>query len=183
MEERFGLLAMRDSYIAEAKLRRRKSDENYRDLGQAVEKFFRRAYPENLDVVRENALTTVLENCSDSADFRMAVKRTRPQTLQDAVKNVIQEECIRLGESEKQSTSKPTRPVFDLQEGLKSSYERGRYQRSRKTWVQREQAYARSKSERNGSCHNDDSSRQTTNAWNNSKEQKEIPEKNKDHLN
>ena len=82
MEERFGLLAMRDSYIAEAKLRRKESDENYRHFGQAVESLSRRAYPENLDVVRENALTTFLENCSDSADFRMAVKQTRPQTLQ-----------------------------------------------------------------------------------------------------
>ena len=81
---------MRDSYITEAKLRRKKSDENFRDFGQAVESLFRGAYPESLDVIRENALTTFLENCSDSADFRVAVKCTKPQTLQEAVKNAIQ---------------------------------------------------------------------------------------------
>ena len=64
------------------------------DFGQAVESLFRLAYPENLDVVTENALTTFLENCSDYADFRMAVKRTIPETLQNVFgmlskKNVV----------------------------------------------------------------------------------------------
>ena len=154
MEERFGLLAMRDSYIAEAKLRRKKADENFRDFGQAVESLFRRAYPESLDVIRENALTTFLENCSDSADFRMAVKRTKPQTLQEAVKNAIQEECIRLGESDKKN--KPAKPVFDLGGDANAAYGRDTYQRNRKPWQRREQSGGRSNTRWNKSFHNDD---------------------------
>ena len=86
VEEKSGLLAMRYSYIAEAKLRRKKSNEHFKDFGQDVESLFRRTSPESLDVVMENALTSFLEKCSDSADFRMTVKRTKPQTFQEAVK-------------------------------------------------------------------------------------------------
>ena len=153
MEEWFGLFAMRDGYIAEAKLRRKKTDENFRDFGQAVESLFRRAYPENLDVVRENALTTFLENCNESADFRMAVKRTKPQTLQEAVKNAIQEECIRLGESEKKNANRPNKPVFDLNEDFKANFEQERRQGSGKPWQRRQQRGGRSYRGRSRSFH------------------------------
>ena len=148
MEERFGIFAMRDSYISEAKLRSKKSDENFRDFGQAVESF-RRAYSENLDVVRENTLTTFLENCSESADFRMAVKNTKPHTLQEA----IQEECIRLGESEKKNANRPNKPVFDLNEDSKAVFEHERYQRSRRPWQRRQQPGGQSYSELSSSFH------------------------------
>ena len=36
---------MKDSYIAEAKLRKKKSDENFRDFGQAVESLFQKSVP------------------------------------------------------------------------------------------------------------------------------------------
>lgn len=45
-----------------------------REFCQAVQSLFRMVYPESLDVIRANALTMFLENCSDSADFRIAVK-------------------------------------------------------------------------------------------------------------
>jgi hypothetical protein len=34
-----------------------------------------------------------LDKCGQSEDFRLAVKRTRPKTLQEAVVNAMQEEC------------------------------------------------------------------------------------------
>ena len=83
-----------------------------RDFGKAVESLFRRTYPENMDVVRENVLKAFLENCTETADFRMTVKRTKPQTLQEAVKNAIQVECIWLEESERRQTTKPTNPCL-----------------------------------------------------------------------
>ena len=187
MEERFGLLAMRDSYIAEAKLRRKKGDENFRDFGQAVESLFRRAYPESLDVIRENALTTFLENCSDSADFRMAVKRTKPQTLQEAVKNAIQEECIRMGESEKKSMSKPSKPVFDLDEDPKITPERERYQRNKKPWIRREQGSGgRSNTKWGHSFYNDRNTHsEGTSTWksSNTHETKDNKDLKENHLN
>ena len=62
----------------------------------------------------------------------MAVKCIKPQTLQEAVKNTIKEECIPFGESEKKNMNKPSIPVFDLGENSKAMFEHGRYQRSRK---------------------------------------------------
>ena len=59
--------------------------------------------------------------------------------LQEAVKNAIQEECIRMGESEKKSMSKPSKPVFDLDEDPKIIPEGERYQRNKKPWIRREQ--------------------------------------------
>lgn len=41
-----------------------------------------------------------MDKCGQSEDFRLAVKRTRPKTLQEAVLNAMQEECLRVGEGE-----------------------------------------------------------------------------------
>ena len=50
MEERDGHSAMKERYIADAKLRRQPG-ESLRDFGQALEDLYRRAYPENPDIV------------------------------------------------------------------------------------------------------------------------------------
>ena len=100
MEERFGHMAMKERYMAEAKLRKRQAGELLRDFGQALEELYRRAYPENPDIVEENAIKAFLDKCGQSEDFRLAVKRTRPKTLQEAVVNAMQEECLRVGEKD-----------------------------------------------------------------------------------
>jgi hypothetical protein len=71
--------------MAEAKLRKRQAGESLRDFGQALEDLYRRAYPENSDIVEENAIKAFLDKCGQSEDFRLAVKSTRPKTLQEAV--------------------------------------------------------------------------------------------------
>ena len=148
-----------------------------------MESLFRRAYPDSLDVIRENALTTFLEN---SADFRMAVKRTKPQTLQEAVKNAIQEECIKMGESEK-SMSKQSKPVFDLDEDPKITPERERYQRNKKPWTRREQGGGgRSNTKWGQSFHNDRNTHsEGTSTWNssNTHETKDNKDLKEYHLN
>jgi hypothetical protein len=78
MEERFGHTAMKERYMAEAKLRKRQAGESLRDFGQALEDLYPRAYPENSDIVEENAMKAFLDKCGQSEDFRLAVKRTRP---------------------------------------------------------------------------------------------------------
>ena len=100
MDERFGHTAMKERYIAEAKLRRKQAGESLRDFGQALEDIYQRAYPENPDIVEENAIKAFLDKCGQSDDFRLAVKRTRPKTLQEAVINAMQEECLRVGGKE-----------------------------------------------------------------------------------
>ncbi|VDI13691.1 Hypothetical predicted protein [Mytilus galloprovincialis] len=61
MEERFGHTAMKEKYIAEAKMRRRRDKESLRDFGQALEDLCRRAYPGNPDIVEENAVKAFLD--------------------------------------------------------------------------------------------------------------------------
>ena len=108
LNQRFGHTALKESYIAEAKLRRKRTNESFRDFGQAVEDLYRRAYPTNRETVGSNSLKTFLDNCSDNEDFRLSVKRTRPKNVQEAVTAAMQEECIRIGESE---AYKPTKQV------------------------------------------------------------------------
>ena len=103
LDFRFGHKAMKESYVAEAKLRRKKGTESFRDFGQAIEDLYRRAYPENREHVQESSMKTFMDNCSDTEDFRLAVKRTRPKTLQDAVTAAMQEECIRMTEDQSYS--------------------------------------------------------------------------------
>ena len=100
LDARFGHKAMRESHVAEAKLRRKKGTESFRDFGQAIEDLYRRAYPDNREHVQESSMKTFMDNCSDTEDFRLAVKRTRPKTLQDAVTAAMQEECIRMTEDQ-----------------------------------------------------------------------------------
>ena len=70
-------------------------------FGQAVEDLYRKVYPNNMDIVKEQAMITFLDNCHESVDFRLAVKRTSPKTIQEAVTNAMKEEGLRLTEVEK----------------------------------------------------------------------------------
>jgi hypothetical protein len=54
-----------------------------------------------LGIIGELSLSTFFENCHDSADFRLSVKRRGPKILQDAITAAIQEECLRQTEREK----------------------------------------------------------------------------------
>ena len=61
-----GKKAMKASYVAEAKLRHRKTSESFRDFGQAIQDFYRRAYPENREYVQESSMKTFIDNCSEN---------------------------------------------------------------------------------------------------------------------
>jgi hypothetical protein len=80
IEERFGHSAMKERYVTEAKLRKRKPCESLRDFGQAIEDLYRRAYPGNPEIEEENSIKAFLDKCGQSEDFRLAVNRTRPRT-------------------------------------------------------------------------------------------------------
>lgn len=56
MEQRFSHSAMKERFIADAYLRKRQFGESLRDLRKAIEDLYRRAYPENCDIVAENAI-------------------------------------------------------------------------------------------------------------------------------
>lgn len=112
LNQRFGHSAMKERYLADAKLRGRLPGESLRDFGQAIEDIYQRAYPGNPDIVEENAIKSFLDKCGQSEEFRLAVKRTRPRTLQEAILSAMQEECLRIGEKELSKEDKPGyRPV------------------------------------------------------------------------
>lgn len=81
---------------------RKQRNESYREFAQTVEDLYRRAYPSNPDIVKEQALATFLDNCHESRDFRMAVKRTHPTTVAEALVHAMQEECLRTEEKNKE---------------------------------------------------------------------------------
>lgn len=114
MDNRFGHRVMKESYIAEAKMRRKIKTESFRDFGQSIADLYRRAHPNNREYVEEASLKTFMDNCSDNEDFRLAVKRTRPANLQDAVTAAMQEECIRMTENLKMRDRRVERPVYDI---------------------------------------------------------------------
>ncbi|CAC5397958.1 unnamed protein product [Mytilus coruscus] len=81
---------------------------------------FRRAYPGNSEIVEENSIKAFLDKFVQSEDFRLAVKRTRPNTLQEAVNDSMQEECLRVGEMDLVREGKPAhvqRPIYEVEDG------------------------------------------------------------------
>lgn len=59
-----------------------------------------------------------MDNCNADNDFRLAVKRTRPKSLQEAVTAAMQEECIRMTENRnlRSKENNPIRPVYGVSE-------------------------------------------------------------------
>ena len=121
MEERFGHTAMKEKYVTEAKLRKRQPNESMRDFGQAIEDLFRRAYPNNPEIVEKNAIKSFLDKCGQAEDFRLAVKRMRPKTLQEAVYYAMQEECLRAGGKDlAKETRSSARQIYEIEDHLRN---------------------------------------------------------------
>lgn len=53
MDGRNGHKAMKESYMTEAKLRKKRDTESFRDFGQGIHDLYRQAYPDNRDYVKE----------------------------------------------------------------------------------------------------------------------------------
>ena len=64
-----------------------------------------------------------MDNCSENENFRLAVKRTRPKTLEEAVTAAMQEECIRITESKNPKDKKDYKPqVYEVQDPKKGDH-------------------------------------------------------------
>jgi len=88
--------AMKERYVAEAKLQQRQANEHSGIFGQAFEDLHRRAYPDKPNIVEEYAIKPCLDKCGESNRFHF--KRTQPRTLQEAITIAMQENCFRMGE-------------------------------------------------------------------------------------
>lgn len=53
---RFGHSALKERFVTEAKLKKRQPNESLRDFGQAIEDLYRRAYPDNPEILKRTAL-------------------------------------------------------------------------------------------------------------------------------
>lgn len=82
LNQRVGHSAMKERYLADAKLWRRLPGESLRDFGQAIEDVYRRAYHGHPDIIEGNAIKSFLDKYGQSEDFRLAIKRIRIKTLQ-----------------------------------------------------------------------------------------------------
>lgn len=105
-------------YIVYTWCKRSLPTESFRDFAQAIADLYRRAHPGNRDYVEEASLKTFMDNCNADNDFRLAVKHTRPKSLQEAVTAVMQEECIRMTENRnlRSKENNPIRPVYGVNE-------------------------------------------------------------------
>lgn len=106
MNRRFGHKAMKESYITDAKVRFKKHSEIWGKRFQICTD----ASIQKVGNVQQASLKTFLDNCSECVEFRLAVKRTRPKTIYEAVTAAMQEECIRLTENRKPRDPKILKP-------------------------------------------------------------------------
>ena len=74
LEQTFGILNMKESYLANAKSRKKLKSETLRELGQTLDELYKKAYPSNAEMVHEQTLNTFLNNCHELTDLRLAVK-------------------------------------------------------------------------------------------------------------
>ena len=163
MEQRFGIMNMKASYIADARLRRKKKEESYREFGQAIEDLYRKAYPDNTKIVEEQAIITFLNNCHESSDFRLAVKRTRPKTLHEAVTSAVQEESLRLTERERSKLDSRGRSIYTMGgTGVKNRFDSRRSWRGNRGrgrgYAESQQANTKQSRMESGVGHSDDNS-------------------------
>ncbi|CAC5364643.1 unnamed protein product [Mytilus coruscus] len=153
MELCFGHSNMKESYLVEAKLRKRKPGETFRDLGQSIEDLYRRAYPASPDTVQENSIKTFLDAYGESEEFRLSVRRSRPKTLQDAVTSAMEKEYIRLSKRHKISAKKT---VYSVETHNKDQYSRRKidYSAQRGRRVPNTSNYRKAKVEDSVTCFN-----------------------------
>jgi hypothetical protein len=59
VNQQFGHTALKDRYIVEAILRRKRDNDTFRDFGQAIDDLYRRDYPDNRDYVSESSMKDV----------------------------------------------------------------------------------------------------------------------------
>ncbi len=83
LTERFGPHKEKEIYIAEAQFRRKRKDENYRELGQAIEELLRKAYPGCPSAVSSLGLRYFKENCGVGA-IQEYIALKNPQTVTEA---------------------------------------------------------------------------------------------------
>ncbi|CAC5363769.1 unnamed protein product [Mytilus coruscus] len=151
MELHFGHSNIKESYLVEAKLRKRKSGETFKDLGQSIEDLYRRPYPASPDTVQENSIKTFLDACGESDEFRPSVRRSRPKTLQDHVTSAMETECIRLSERHKNSIKKT---VYSVETNNKDQYSRRKIENSAQRGRPNTSNYRKTKVEDSVTCYN-----------------------------
>ena len=78
---------------AELLTRKRRGGETVAELGQAVRKLVRRAYPDSGPVFQEEFAIEQFKNVLDDYDLKQALFQGKPKTLDDATEAVAEAEA------------------------------------------------------------------------------------------
>lgn len=81
MDERFGHTAIKEMYVTEAKLRKRKLEESVIHFRETIHNLYRKAYPYNPNIVDEIYIKDFLDKCKQSEYVCLAIKRLRHNIL------------------------------------------------------------------------------------------------------
>ena len=75
-------------------MRKKGKGESYCEFGHVIEGLYRKALPGNPEFIQDQKV--FLDNCNDSSNLRILVKRTFPRNMQEAITIAMQRERVRL---------------------------------------------------------------------------------------
>jgi hypothetical protein len=84
LRDRFGPYKEREIYVSEARNRRIKKGENFREFGQAIEELLRKAYPGDPKTVEFSAVQFFCDNCGGGT-IQEHIAMEKPKTVIEAV--------------------------------------------------------------------------------------------------
>lgn len=95
LEVRFGPYEERDTYLAEAKQRRKKTGESYREFAQGIEILLRKALPGQEIAIQLIGRTIFTDNCDPKV--RKTIRQAKAKTIREAVEAAVFDEKVIYG--------------------------------------------------------------------------------------
>ena len=94
LERRYGPGELAESFLAQLKTRRQGSRESIQELGEAIGELVRQAYPEAPNQFLERMGVVHFRDSIMEAEIRAALYRTRPASLDEAIKTATEAESF-----------------------------------------------------------------------------------------
>ena len=92
LDLRYGPGGLAESFIAELNNRRQRLNETLQELGEAISELARQAYPDVPDQILERMEIIHFRDSIREAEIRAALYRTRPSSLDEAMKTAVETE-------------------------------------------------------------------------------------------